>query len=498
MRTSVVFSLVFAAGILSAQQKKAVDPNWTSLAAHEAPAWLQDAKFGIYAHWGVYSVAAYGNEWYGKRMYDPKDNRGTYEHHRKTYGTQDKFGYKDLVPMFKAEKFKAEEWAEIIQQSGARYAGTAVVHHDGFLLWRSKVSRWNAAEMGPKRDLYGELVQALRAKGLKIVATEHHMRTFNWYLPADESVWEQQRKAKFDLFDPNYADLYWNQFTSTKAAFMEKWQAKLLEVIDNYKPDVLWFDGGDFTSPGVEEHVLKSLAHYFNSQSKGQPQKEVLNKFAGSMKFNFPRDFGMLTFEAGRDRPAKVDRPWIDDLSIAKGTWGYVEGMSLYSTREVLHGLIDRVSRGGGLVLSLAPKASGEIPEDQKAILREMGDWLKVNGEAIYGTRSWKVHSEGSTEKLISRNGQHTGWRFDQCEAEDIRFTRKGDALYAIALGWPKNGSWLLKSLSGVKVTSVSMLGGKAPLKWSHNAEGLRIQVPTVQPGKYAYSFKIALPADAR
>ena len=486
-------SLCLALTTAHGQQRKPVEADWTSLASHEAPAWLQDAKFGIYAHWGVYSVPAFGHEWYGKRMYDPKDNRGTYEHHRKTYGTQDKFGYKDLVPMFKAEKFNADEWAEIVRQSGARYAGTAVVHHDGFLLWRSKVSRWNAAEMGPKRDLYGELVKALRAKGLKIVATEHHMRTFNWYLPVDQSFWEAQRKAKFDLYDPSYADLYWNEFTGKKSDFMEKWQAKLLEVIDNYKPDVLWFDGGDFTAPGVEGHVLKTLAHYFNSGPKWRAQVEVLNKFAGTKKFNFPREFGMLTFEAGRDRPAQVDRPWIDDLSIAKGTWGYVEGMTLQNTREVIHGLIDRVSRGGGLLLSLAPKANGEIPEDQKAILREMGDWLKVNGEAIYGTRSWRVYGEGSTEKLMTVTGRNTGWKFDQCGAEDIRFTRKGDALYAIALGWPRNGSWLIASLDGAKVASVSMLGGKAPLKWSQGAEGLRIQAPGAPQGKYAYSFKIAL-----
>lgn len=493
MRTTwMALMPLLAMGALQAQPKKPVDATWSSLAAHEVPAWLEDAKFGIYAHWGVYSVPAFGTEWYGRRMYDPKDIFGTYQHHRKTYGTQDVFGYKDLVPLFKAEKFDPAEWAAIIQQSGARYAGTAVVHHDGFLLWRSKVSRWSSAEMGPKRDLYGELVKSLRAKGLKIVATEHHMRTFNWYLPSDRSFVDEQRKAKFDLYDPRYADLYWNEFTGKKSDFMEKWQAKLLELMDNYRPDVLWFDGGDFTSPGVETYVRNSLAHYFNAGASWPAQVEVLNKFGTIKEYNFPRRFGMLTFEAGRDRPAEVDRPWIDDLSIAKGTWSYVDGMKLLTTQEVLHGLIDRVSRGGGLLLSLAPKASGEIPEDQKTILREMGEWLKVNGEAIYGTRTWKVHTEGSTEKLITNNGQHTGWRFDNCGAEDIRFTRKGDSLYAIALGWPQTGHWLVKSLAGTKIKSVSMLGGTT-LKWSQGADGLRIEAPATQPGKYAYTFKITL-----
>ncbi len=347
--------------------------------------------------------------------------------------------------------------------------------------------------MGPKRDVYGELVQALRAKGLKIVATEQRRRTFNWYLSADKSVREEQRKAKVDLYDPRYADLYWNEFTSTKADFMVKWQAKLLELIDNYRPDVLWFDGGDFTSPEVECHVLNSLNHYFDAAAKRHAKVEVLNKFAGTKKFNFPRGFGMLTYEAGRDRPAEVDRSWIDDLSIAKGTWEYVEGMQLVSSQEVIHGLIDRASRGGGLLLSLAPKANGQIPEDQKAILRDIGAWLKVNGEAIYGTRTWRVCSEGSTEKLITKNPQHTGWRFDQCGAEDIRFTRKGDSLYAIALGWLKGGSWLIKNLAASQVNDLAMLGGNAPLKWTQSAEGLRMQAPVTQPGKFAYAFKIAI-----
>ncbi|MBI4876167.1 MAG: alpha-L-fucosidase [Acidobacteria bacterium] len=480
--------LLLAAACAQTVAGQGFQPTWESLASRPTQQWLADAKFGIYAHWGVYSVPAFGNEWYARRMYDPQDPRGVYEHHRKTYGTQDKFGYKDLVPMFKAEKFDPNEWAELIRQSGARYAGTAVVHHDGFLLWDSKVSRWNAAQMGPRRDLYGDLVKALRAKGIKILATEHHMRTYNWYLPPDKSAWEEQRKAKFDLYDPRYADLYWNEFTGTRADFMKAWRAKLLEVIDNYRPDVLWFDGGDFTSPEVSKFVLETLAHYHN-QGRGV---EVLNKFAGTMKFNFPREYGMLTYEAGRDRPERVDRPWIDDLSIGIGSWGYIQGLKVISPAETVLGLADRVSRGGGLLLSLAPTASGEIPADQKAVLREIGDWLKVNGEAIYGARPWKIHAEGPVEKLIVKRGAHTGWRFDNCNAQDIRFTRKGSALYAIALGWPEDGRIVVKSLKS-GVASVSLLGARNPVQWSQTAEGLSVEMPARKPCRHAYTLKIAM-----
>ncbi|MDP3000995.1 MAG: alpha-L-fucosidase, partial [Bryobacterales bacterium] len=386
---------------------------------------------------------------------------------------------------FKAEKFNPDEWAEIIRQSGARYAGIAVIHHDGFGLWKSKVNRWNAGEMGPRRDLYGDLVRALRSKNLKIIATEHHMRTFGWYLPAKPYL-EQARKANLDLFDAKYADFYWNQFTSTKAQFVAQWKDKLFEVIDNYRPDVLWFDGGDFQSGDVVSAVTSTLAHYYNRGSS----VEVLNKFAGNKQFNFPREFGMLTFEAGRDRPPEVDRPWIDDLSIGKNSWGYIQDLQLQDAGETIRGFADRVSRGGGLLLSLAPTAAGEIPPDQRAFLREMGDWLKVNGEAIYGTRPWKIHAEGDTQKLIVQRGQHTAWQFAGTTAEDIRFTQKGGRVYAIALGWPPDGKLRIKSVTTAP-KRVSMLGAAAPVKWSHTAEGLVVETPSLQPCKYAYALRI-------
>jgi alpha-L-fucosidase len=477
-------------------------PNWASLIQHEHPQWLLDAKFGIYAHWGVYSVAAYKSEWYGKMMYDPDDKRGAYQYHRKTFGPQETFGYKDLIPMFRAERFDPHEWAELIRESGARYAGIAVVHHDGFGLWDSDVYRWNAGKMGPKRDLYGDLVKALRARGLKIIATEHHMRTFDWYLPRPEHQ-EAQKKAGFDLYDPRYADFYWNHHTSTKAEFIRQWQRKLTEVIDKYLPDVLWFDGGDFTSPEVAAPVLSSLAYYYNRAEARKAAVEVLNKFAGTMKFNFPEQFGILTFEAGRDRPPYVPVPWIDDLSIAEVGWGYTHDLQIRSPREIIVGLADRVARGGGLLLSLAPRADGVIPENQRAVLREIGDWLKTNGEAIYGARRWKIEAEGSTEKLVYERNKHKAWRFEATNASDIRFTCKGNTLYAIALGWPEDGTLRIQTLKrGTKalasaINSVTLMGSRTPVSWRQTPQALEVQLPSEKPCKYAYTLKIAF-KDAR
>jgi alpha-L-fucosidase len=472
--------------------------DWQSLAKHETPQWLLDAKFGIYAHWGVYAVPAYKTEWYGKIMYDPNDNRGAYEYHRKMFGPQNEVGYKDLIPKFRAENFNPDEWSDVIRASGAKYAGIAVVHHDGFGLWDSDVYRWNAGRMGPKRDLYGDLVKALRSRNLKVIATEHHMRTFDWYLP-NEKVQEEQKKAGVDLYDPRYADFYWNHHTSTKSEFIRVWERKLIEVIDKYRPDVFWFDGGNFTSPDVALPVLSTLAHYYNQAAARRVPVAVLNKFAGTMKFNFPEDVGMLTYETGRDRPDFVAKPWIDDQSIAEVGWGYAHDLVLRTPREIIVGFVDRVARGGGLLLSLAPMANGVIPENQKRVLAEIGEWLKVNGEAIYGTRPWQVQTEGPTEKLVYERARHRFWRFDAANAEDIRFTRKRNELFAVALGWPEDGKLQIKTLrtggplASARIATIALLGSPSRIRWTRTADALDVELPSEKPCKYAYALKLTL-----
>ena len=472
------------------------EPTWASLTAHEVPEWLLDAKFGIYAHWGVYSVPAHGNEWYAKRMYDPRDE--AFDWHRKTFGPQHEFGYKELIPRFKAEKFDPEGWAEIVARSGARYAGIAVVHHDGFGLWDSDVYRWNAGKMGPKRDLYGDLVKALREQDLKIIATFHHIRTFDWYLPRRPQDVERGRKEGWDLFDPDYADLYWNRFTGKHEDFIAQWQAKVKEVIAKYRPDVLWFDGGKFQDPASQGLVLGLLSHYYNQGEAWGTAVEVLNKLPTSMQFNFPRGFGVLTFEEGRDRAARVDRAWIDDMKISTRSWGYIEGQTYKPANEILDGLIDRVARGGGLLLSLCPKADGTISEPQRKVLGEMGAWLAANGEAIYGTRPWKIHAEGPEARHHVRRGKHNKWTFGDCDATDVRFTTKGNLLYAIALGWPADNTLTIKTLgtrtklsSADAIAAVKLVGSDAPVTWERAAGGLTVRLPEGKPKAIACALRI-------
>jgi alpha-L-fucosidase len=474
-------------------------PTWESLNRHKVPKWLIDAKFGVYAHWGIYSVPAFGNEWYAKHMYDPSTE--IFQHHLKRYGPPETFGYKDFISRFRAEHYDPIEWAEIIADSGARYAGFAVVHHDGFLLWDSQVNRWNSGKMGPERDLFGELVRELRRLDLKTIATFHHIRTFNWYLPEETEIQLEGKNAGWDLFNPDFADLYWNEYTGDFSDFISEWRAKVKEVIDNYEPDLLWFDGGLFQDGQSVRMVRDILTYFYNQEGKWGKTVEVLNKFPSTMIFNFPREFGVLTFEEGRDRGVFIDRPWIDDQKISDYSWGYVEGQTYKDPGVIIDGFIDRVSRGGGLLLSLCPKADGSIGEEQKRILGEMGVWLRQNGEAIYGTRKWKVQTEGPEMKFRRINSRdNTTWDFSVASAEDIRFTRKGNTLYAIALDWPESGVLRINALGshatlgtqgGIKF--VSLLGSKSneKLKWKQNENELLIELPKKKPNAYAYAFKV-------
>lgn len=496
---SLLFFLIIAGcSPQNNEQKEGIasfEPTWESLSKHEIPEWLLDAKFGIYAHWGPYSVPAYGSEWYANRMHQKGSDINKY--HIETYGEPWDYPYHKFISEFKAEKFDANEWADLIEKSGAKYGGFAVGHHDGFLLYDSDVSRWCAGKMGPHRDLFGDLTSALREKGIKTIATFHLLRTFNWYLPQDEEYLQELKRNGSPLFDPEYADFYWNEHTSKYADFLDNWKAKVKEVTDKYKPDVVWFDGGKFQEDQALKNTLDVLAYYYNSGKENNQEVEVLNKLPGTMTFNFPMEIGVLTFEEGRDRKGFVDWPWIDDQRIALDAWGYTKGQKYRSSNEILHGLIDRVSRGGGLLLSLSPMADGSINEPQKEILINMGNWLKENGEAIYGTSKWKIQVEGQgDDELISKENRNK-WDFKNCTAEDIRFTHKDNTLFAIALGVPGDRTIKIKSLSfqtkiseSNKIQQIELLGA-GQVNWRRDNTALFIELPDDVPNAHALAFKI-------
>jgi len=456
-------------------------PDWKDLERHEAaPEWFRDAKFGIYWHWGVYSVPAYGNEWYPKWMYTKEGRRSYYKHHVETYGEPDKFGYHDFVPMFKAEKFDADAWADLLKKAGAKYAGPVCEHHDGFSMWASRMTPWNAGAKGPKRDIVGELEKAIRARGMKFVCTFHHERTRTWYpRPKDEPTWPTHTT------DPILRMLYANV---SEDLFNKIFLAKLGEVIDKYQPDLIWFDGQLVQI--AEPYHLRFLAYYFNNAAKWGRDVVVTTK-----KHQYPPTISVEDFEKGRaDR--LTENVWLTDDTISLGSWCYTRDLRIKSVSRVLHDFLDIVSKNGCLLLNISPKADGTIPKDQQEVLLALGRWLRTNGEAIYCTRPWLAYGEGPTR--MAKGGSFT--KGLEYTAKDIRYTRSkdGKTLYAITMGWPETKTLTLKA---VKVTDehgakVTLLGYPKPLEFTTTLDGQMVVrmpqlAPAERPCENAFVFKL-------
>jgi alpha-L-fucosidase len=470
----VIFS--FCCFISSAQGAK-YEQTWDSLTKHPVPEWFKDAKFGIYAHWGVYSVPAFESEWYPRNMY-VKDSRAQ-KHHIKTFGSLSEFGYKDFIPQFRAEKFDAESWAQLYERAGAKFAGPVAEHHDGFSMWASKVNRWNSMDMGPKKDVTAELVKALRKRGIKIVTSFHHAYNLQGYYTPVEGA---------DTSDPEYEDLY-GQFKDEKVAY-DRWFIKIKEVIDAYQPDQIWFDFGLADVP--DEYKRKMAAYYYNREEEWG--KDVIITRKGD---HLPEGVGLLDIERGKmDKPAPF--LWQTDDSDAINSWCWVKDLRLKDAEELLHELIDIVSKNGVLLLNICPKADGTIPQNQKQLMYAMGDWLKVSGEAIYASRPWLIHGEGPNLFDPGRGFHRDQIRFS---SKDIRYTSSKDKtnLYAIALGRPE-GKITLQSVQiddESPNAKISMLGYKGKVEYEIN----QLKQPVIHaPGldstksasQYAWTFKLA------
>ena len=315
-------------------------PTWESVTKHGYPQWFSDAKFGIYAHWGPYSVPAFGNEWYSRNMYQVghADN----EHHRKQYGDLDSFGYKDFVPSFTAPKFNASAWAKLYRRAGAMYAGPVAEHADGFAMFASKVSRWNAAEQGPRRDIVGEISKAVRGEGLKVIATLHHQWLWAWYPTFNGSLLHDAGNPAYQL-TPEHGGLYGplvsdgaafncgfgGNSCNTSRPFQDYFLAKTLEVVDGYSPDVLYFDS-KWAGTIDDAHRLAFLAHYYNSaDAQG---KEVVVTYKQS---DLQPGAGLLDLERGGS--ADILRPtWQTDDAMDRRSWSWVEPPSLKNETELL------------------------------------------------------------------------------------------------------------------------------------------------------------------
>ncbi|WP_146403146.1 alpha-L-fucosidase [Planctomycetes bacterium CA13] len=451
-------------------------PNWQSVTQHEAqPEWFLDGKVGIYFHWGVYSVPAHGNEWYMRKMHikTGPEKQSYYEHHRETWGEPDEFGYHDFVPMFKAQHFDASEWADLFVKSGARWAGPVCEHHDGYSMWDSEMTPWNAADTGPKRDITGELAKAVKDRGLKFVTTFHHERSRNW-VPRVEG-WPTASD------DPVLQFLYMN---ISEYLFNMLFQAKLGEAIDKYEPDMIWFDGR--MSDILEPYHLNFLAYYFNQADKWGKDVMVTTK-----KLQYPQEVAVLDFEKGRTA-ALTPYPWLNDDTISTGSWCYTDTLAVKPAKVVVHDFIDSVSKNGHLLLNLSPKSDGTIPQDQRDCLLAFGDWLKRNGEAIYATRPWLEYGEGPTQ--MERAGSHQRKSLEY-SGSDLRYTQSkdGKTLYMIALGEPVNGivAPSIIQIDESESGKVVLVGRDEELKFEVTEGRLTIHAPKNLATDFAHAFKL-------
>jgi len=441
--------------------------DWESLRGYQVPAWYRDAKFGIFVHWGPYCVPEFGNEWYSRNMYVA----GTpeFEHHREVYGPQSEFGYKDLIPKLTGANFDPYGWAALFRQAGAQYVVPVAEHHDGFAMYDSTLNAWNAASMGPKRDVVGELAEAVRAQSMVFGLSSH--RAEHWWFMNGGMAFDSDVRAG------RHADFYGPaqpQELPASPQFAEDWLARTAELIERYEPQVLYFDWW-IHQPPFKSYLPRLAAYYYNKAAAWQRGVVVPYKLDA-----FAPGTALFDIERGTSTTLRTD-PWQADTAVSRTSWGYVENHDYKSTHELLTTLVDVVSKNGCLLLNIGPRADGTIPEPEQQLLREIGAWLSVNGEAIYAIRPWTVFGEGPTR--VSE-GQHTEHDQAAYGPADLRFTTRDGHLYVIALGGADNGRIHVRSLGRElalypgEVGSVHLLGHPEPLEYERGAHVLTVRLP--------------------
>jgi len=471
------------------------EPTWESLSQYTTPDWYRDAKFGIFLHWGVYAVPAHSSEWYPRLMYRREDP--CFKWHQEHWGDQSMFGYKDFIPMFKAEHWDPVEWVTLFKKAGARYIVPVGEHHDGFPMYDSLFTVWNSAKMGPHRDVVAELSRAIRQQNLKFGVSSH--RAFNWSYYTFES--------DFDTSNPRFSGLYGTPHAPTPLIpsgdkgelrqtvpvdYLQDWYGRTLQLVDAYQPDLMWFDFC-FEGPEWEPYRKAYAAYYYNRAEMWQRGVVINYKHEA-----YPPQAAVLDIERGllSETPKY---PWQTDTSISWESWGYIQNDRYKNAGEIVRELVDIVSKNGCLLLNVGPQPDGRIPQPAQQTLLAMGRWLNINGEAIYGTRPWKVSGEGPTQLNAGQFGEKTEPAFT---GQDIRFTARPGAVYAIALAWPEkeinikslgSGAGVAGGLAASSIEGVELLGSDQKLNFKQTNSGLLISNLTNKSGDYAYAFKIKL-----
>lgn len=507
------------------------EPSWHSLKAqYKTPDWFRDAKFGIWAHWTAQCVPEQG-DWYARRMYIQGDK--CYDYHVKTYGHPSKVGFKDIDVMWKAENWNPEGLMDLYQAAGAKYFMTLANHHDNFDNFNSKYHEWNSTKIGPMKDIVGTWAAICKKRGLRLGVSNHSAHAWHWLAPAfaydaegpmagvryDGFTRRSQGKGTgWSGFDPQELyvgpslvapegiasikqmaewheknDRIWDENPPCDdPSFTNTWFLRCKDLVDSYKPDLLYFDN---TELPLGQTGLDITAHFYNSNIKRHGGKLEAVVFG---KEFVPQHRGAATLDLERGRSNDiVPIPYQTDTCI--GQWHYdlhtFQSHSYKSARTVIHMLIDIISKNGNLCLNIPLKGDGTIDSDERRILDDLGAWIPVHGEAIFGTRPFKIFGEGPPDDVVTGNFNEGKGR--PYTSEDIRFTTKDGLLYAFALGWPADGKLRIKTLAKGsrllpgEVVNIRMLGSDANLRFERTTDALVIDVPSSKPNDIAYAFRV-------
>ena len=505
-------------------------PTWESLkAGYKTPDWFRDAKFGIWNHWTAQCVPEQG-DWYARRMYLQGDK--DYDHHVATYGHPSKVGWMEMDNRWKAEKWQPEELMNLYVAAGAKYFTALANHHDNFDNYNSRFHKWNSVNIGPKKDIVGIYTKLARSHGLRVAVTNHGSHAWHWLQSAYAydlegplagvrydayNVTKADGKGKWwEGYDPQELytgrnivmpdgfktiaeanawhkgnDAKWHEeIPANNPKLAQNWFMRVQDLADTYKPDLVYFDD---TELPFEQYGLAFAAHYYNSSIRDKGHLDVVVNGKGLR----PDHVGAITLDIERGKAQGIlADPWQTDTCI--GDWHYnlatFQNHKYKTPKSVIHSLIDIVSKNGNLMLNIPVKGDGTIDSDERAFLEAIATWIPKHGEAIYGTRPFSVFGEGPPDVTNNSNFNESHQR--AYTSEDIRFTRKGETVYAFAFVWPANGKLLIKTLARDSsalpkpIQHVELIGG-GTVKFAQNSAGLTLTLPDKAPNEYAYAFII-------
>jgi alpha-L-fucosidase len=513
------------------------EPTWESLQQYETPAWFRDAKFGIWAHWGPQCQPEHG-DWYARFMYienAPSWAPHDYEFHRQTYGPQSKFGFKDVINLWKAEKWNPNALMALYKRAGAQYFFALANHHDNFDLWDSKYQPWNSTRIGPKKDLIAGWAKAARAQGMRFGVSVHAAHAWTWYeaaqgadekgefagVPYDGKLTKADGKGQWwDGLDPQ--DLYaqnhprsarsedptaihgqwdWGNGASIPdQAYCDKFYNRTVDLINRYQPDLIYFDDTALPLWPISDAGLKIAAHFYNrnmSEHGGKLEAVLFGKILNEEQRK------AMVWDIERGQSNKIEpQPWQTDTCI--GQWHYQRSLftdhGYKSAKTVIQTLVDVVSKNGNLLLSIPVRGDGSIDDDELKVVRGIADWMDTNRECIFGTRPWKVCGEGpalENSAPLTAQGFNEG-KGKPLTAEDVRYTIKENTLYAITLGQPTEPIQLKSlgtsaALLSESITGIQLLGSEEKIRWSRSPQGVTIYPPSEPLGDIATVFAIAL-----